>query len=367
MGSAIDIKTNHIEQEEQHCAYAIQLLTSASLPFVLNAAIELQVFEIIAKCGPNSQISAAEIASQMPTKNPEAASMLDRMLRLLACYSVLTCSVIEKDENDDDDCLAGRLYGLAPVGKFFVKNKDGASMGPLCALLQDKLFIQSWFELKDSVLEGGIPFNRAHGTHAFDYPSKHTGFNKLFNNAMLNHTSLIMGSILDSYKGFDELKTLVDVGGGLGINLKLITSKHPTIKGINFDLLHVVEKAPSYPGVDHVGGDMFESVPQGDAIFMKWILHDWSDDHCLKLLKNCYKSIPEDGKVIVVESIYLPKPDSSASAISSSHMDVLMMTQSPGGKERSEKEFIALAKGAGFKGVRLESFVCNFWVMEFYK
>ncbi|GAA0175557.1 methyltransferase [Lithospermum erythrorhizon] len=139
MDSPIDIKTNHVEQEDQHCAYAIQLLTSASLPFVLNATIELQVFEIIAKSGPNAQISAAEIASQMPTKNPEAASMLDRMLRLLACYSVVTCSVSEKDGEDDE-----RLYGLAPTGKFFVKNEDGASMGPLCALLQDKVFIQSW-------------------------------------------------------------------------------------------------------------------------------------------------------------------------------------------------------------------------------
>lgn len=46
---------------------------------------------------------------------------------------------------------------------------------------------------------------------------------------------------------------------------------------------------------------MFESVPKGDAIFMKWILHNWSDDLCIKLLKNCYDAIPSDGKVIVVE------------------------------------------------------------------
>nr|DAD41948.1 TPA_asm: hypothetical protein HUJ06_016271 [Nelumbo nucifera] len=46
------------------------------------------------------------------------------------------------------------------------------------------------------------------------------------------------------------------------------TASYPQIKGINFDLLHVIEAAPSYPGVKHVGGDMFEYVPKGEAIFM---------------------------------------------------------------------------------------------------
>ncbi|CAI9764913.1 unnamed protein product [Fraxinus pennsylvanica] len=112
---------------------------------------------------------------------------------------------------------------------------------------------------------------------------------------------------------------------------------------------------------------MFESVPVGDAIFMKWILHDWSDDHCLKLLKNCYKALPEDGKVIVVDAILPMKTDASSSVISTSQCDLIMMTQDPGGKERSEVEFLALAKGAGFTGIKLYCFVCNFWVMEFHK
>ncbi|KAK4849017.1 hypothetical protein QYF36_019884 [Acer negundo] len=81
--------------------------------------------------------------------------------------------------------------------------------------------------------------------------------------------------------GFENVKQLVDVGGGLGVTLKAVTAKYPHIKGINFDLPHVIQRAPNYPGVEHVGGDMFESVPKGDAIFMKWILHDWSDEHCL--------------------------------------------------------------------------------------
>lgn len=104
-------------------------------------------------------------------------------------------------------------------------------------------------QLKDAIQEGGIPFNRVHGTHAFEYPSLDLRFNQVFNTAMINHTTLVMKKVVECYRGFEDIKRLVDVGGGLGININLITSKYPHIQGINFDLPHVIENAPSYPGM----------------------------------------------------------------------------------------------------------------------
>ncbi|PNX91319.1 caffeic acid 3-O-methyltransferase, partial [Trifolium pratense] len=123
--------------------------------------------------------------------------------------------------------------------------------------------------MKGAILEGGIPFNRVYGMHAFEYSVVDPRFNDVFNNAMINNTTIIMKRILEIYEGFEHINRLVDVGGGLGINIKLITSKYPHIHGVNFDLPHVIEHAPPYAGVTHVGGDMFESVPDGDVIFMK--------------------------------------------------------------------------------------------------
>ena len=345
------------EEKEESFAYAIQLVTGVVLPMTLQAAIQLGVFNIIAKAGPDAKLSASDIAAQMPTRNKDATMMLDRMLWLLATHSVVDCSVVGLD----------RLYSLTPVSGYFVSDQDGISLGPLMALLQDKVFLDSWYQLKDAVLEGGIPFDRVHGMHAFEYPGLDPRFNLVFNKAMYNHTTIVIKNILQVYKGFENVKQLVDVGGGLGVTLKAVTAKYPHIKGINFDLPHVIEHAPQYPGVEHVVGDMFESVPKGDAIFMKWILHDWSDEHCLKLLKNCHKSIPSDGKVIVVEAILPVSPETNAATKATSQTDVLMMTQNPGGKERTQHEFMALATGAGFSGIRLECFACNYCVMEFYK
>ncbi|KAL5572221.1 hypothetical protein UlMin_021818 [Ulmus minor] len=363
MASSLELYDGRIQEEEESFSYAMQLALSSVLPMSLQSAIELGVFDIMAKAGEGAKLSPSEIASQMMAKNPDSPMMLDRILRLLATHSLLNCFV----EAGDDHGSFQRLYSLTPVSKFFVTNKDGVSLGPIMELVQDKVYLDSWSQLKDAVLEGGIPFNRVHGTRAFEYPDLDPRYNKVFNTAMYNQTTIVIKKILEAYKGFEHVSRLVDVGGGLGVTLSHITPKYPHIKGVNFDLPHVIQHATSYAGVEHVGGDMFESLPTGDAIFMKWILHDWSDEHCLKLLKNCYKAVPDNGKVIVVEAIFPILPETTASGKSTAEMDMLMMTQSPKGKERSQQEFLNLATAAGFSGIRFQCFVFNFWVMEFYK
>lgn len=81
-----------------------------------------------------------------------------------------------------------------------------------------------------------------------------------------------------------------------------------------------------------------------------------SDEHCVKLLKNCYEALPENGKVILAESILPETPDSSLLTKQVVNADCIMMAFNPGGKERSEKEYESLAKGSGFKGFKV---VCN--------
>ena len=102
-------------------------------------------------------------------------------------------------------------------------------------------------------------------------------------------------------------------------------------------------------------------------LIQQWILHDWSDSHSLKILKNCYEALPENGKVIVVESVLPEAPDSTRATQVVLRVDMIMMALNPGGKERTQKEFEALAKEAGFKGFRKASCVLNQWVMEFCK
>ncbi|CAA7048916.1 unnamed protein product [Microthlaspi erraticum] len=350
--------------DEEANLFAMQLAGATVLPMVLTSALELDLLEIISKnvALSGGQLSATEIASHLPTKNPAAPVMVDRILRLLAAYSILTCSVRKLPDGSVE-----RLYGLGPVCKYLTRNEDGVSLAALCHLNRDRVFMESWYHLKDAVLEGGIPFNKAFGMDAFEYQGADPRFNKVFNNGMSNHTTIVMTKILETYKGFEGLNSLVDVGGGIGVTLRMIVSKHPHIKGILYDLSHVIEEAVSYPGIEHVGGDMFVNVPKADAIFMKWICHDWSDQHCLKFLTNCYEALPDNGKVIVAESILPVVPDSSLLTKEVVHMDCLMLAHNPGGKERTEKEFEALAKDSGFQGFQVVCRAYGTHIMEFLK
>lgn len=74
-------------------------------------------------------------------------------------------------------------------------------------------------------------------------------YGEIFKNAMKEFNPILMKEILENYMGFEDLNTLVDVGGADGTILNMIVSKYPNIKGINYDLASVIEKSPSYPGM----------------------------------------------------------------------------------------------------------------------
>nr|XP_043636444.1 caffeic acid 3-O-methyltransferase-like [Erigeron canadensis] len=355
----------NLSDEEKGLLRVNQINGGIALPMVIKTAIELDLFEIMAKT-PGGQFSCHDLASSLPRQNQKTPMLIERILRFLASESILTSTYV-KDEHGE----CKMLYGMTAVSNNYVRNPDGTSHASSLLLIYDKVLVDCWYHLKDAVIEGCIPFDKAHGMNAFEYPAKDNRFNEVFNKCMYDNTRIVMKMILEKYKGFEGVKDLVDVGGGLGANLELIVSKYPEIKGINFDLPHVIKDAPPYPGVEHVGGDMFKSVPKGDVIFMKWILHDWGDNYCIELLKNCWAALPECGKVVVVEAV-LPDPESDTSytdevsktAIGS---DMVMLIANPGGKERTTKEYNALAKQAGFGSMKIVCRVSAFWIMEFYK
>ncbi|KAM0949491.1 putative caffeate O-methyltransferase [Dioscorea sansibarensis] len=221
--------------------------------------------------------------------------------------------------------------------------------------------------MKHAVLDGSVPFVKAHGMTIYEHEDKDPHFSELFNEAMFSQTTMFMKGMLENYKGFESINVLCDVGGGLGSILSIILSKHPHIKAINFDLPHVVSKAKPIRGVEFVGGDMFESVPNGDAILMKEKLHNWSDTYCIEVLKNCWKALSNNGRIIVVEHV-IPTTSQNANKLKSvCLLDVVMLACSIGGKERSEKEYLFLAKASGFSGLKVMCDIYGFSVMEFYK
>ncbi|KAL1214583.1 Indole glucosinolate O-methyltransferase 1 [Cardamine amara subsp. amara] len=357
-------------EEKMVSLHAESIVNYVAFPMVLKAALELGVIDTIAAAGNDTWLSPYEIALSLPAKptNPEAPVLLDRMLRLLVSHSILKCRMVEIRENGQTGQIE-RVYAAEPVCKFFLKDSDGSgSLVSLFMLLQSQVFFKTWTNLKDVILEGKDAFSSAHGMRLFEYIGSDEPFAEVFDRAMSEPSTLIMKKVLEVYRGFEDVNTLVDVGGGTGTVLGLVTSKYPHIKGVNFDLAPVLTHAPFYPGVEHVSGDMFIEVPKGAAVLMKWILHDWTDEHCIKILKNCWKSLPEKGKVIIVDMI---TPTEAKSGDFSSNivfgMDLLMLTQCSGGKERSLSQLEDLAFGSGFVRCEIICLAYSYSVIEFHK
>ena len=94
-----------------------------------------------------------------------------------------------------------------------------------------------------------------------------------------------------------------------------------------------------------VGGSFFESLPAGsDLYLLKFILHDWSDDECVRILRNCREALAPGGRVLIVEHLL-----SEASGPDFARfMDVNMMVFTSG-QERTQGEFAALLDAADLR------------------
>ncbi|KAG6707388.1 hypothetical protein I3843_06G028200 [Carya illinoinensis] len=357
-----------IDEEDAGVEYAGTLASSFIFPMVFNACIELDVLEIINKAGPGAQLSPHAIAAQLPIRNnsPDHAPavLLDRMLYLLASHNILNCSV---ETLEDAGGGVQRSYGLTSAGRCFVRSEECGSMAPLSLFARHQTIMDMRFHLKDVVLEGGFAFEKAHGMSMYKYNNKDPAFGEAFNFAMSRYSILVVKQILKKYMGFEGLSTFVDVGGGIGGTLNLIISKYPSIKGFNFDMPEVLRNAPSFNGIEHVGGDMFKEVPKGDAILLKLVLHNWDNEQCLKILKNCYKALPETGKVIIIEPVLPVAPESTNFCKMATQIENIVFNQLGTGKERTEPEFRALAIAAGFSDFRVACCVCAHSVMELHK
>ncbi|KAI9116736.1 hypothetical protein K1719_012394 [Acacia pycnantha] len=342
---------------------AFRLRSTQIFSAALNAATELNLFDIIVEEG-GRHVSASEVASRLPSscQHRELPSRIDRLLRLLASHSLLSCRVREKKEEEKEDGSTERLYAISSIGRHFVSGSLGFE-----PIYSHPAIMQLWLSFKDAIIdEDSDLFKKIHGMHMYQYAKTDPSWNNTFNKAMTNFSEVTISRILEVYEGFEGISTLVDVGGGPGQNLKMIVSKYPSIKGVNFDLPQVIQNAPSFPGIEHVGGDMFESVPKGDAMLLKAVCHNWSDENCIKVLKKCHESLPEKGKVIVVEFIMAEANWATEEAKYVSILDNLMFLQ--GGRERTEKEFESLCKISGFSSFKV---ACRAFsalgVMEFCK
>ena len=215
---------------------------------------------------------------------------LYRLLRALAAVGVF-------EEQDD------KKFALTPLSQHLLVAAPESIAG-WATLIGQEYFWQTWGHLEQGIKTGENVFPQLHGTSVWEYRSTKPELNDTFNRAMTSNSSGVAREVVASYD-FSPFRLIVDVGGNRGLLLAAILRANPNARGINFDQPHVVSAADlKAAGVadrcELVSGDFFDSVPRGgDAYVMKSIIHDWSDQDSIAILRTVRKAMRPDARLLL--------------------------------------------------------------------
>ncbi|XP_021898419.1 trans-resveratrol di-O-methyltransferase-like [Carica papaya] len=326
----------------------------------LKCAVELGIPDIIHN--HVIPITDQQLIAALPI-NPSKADGIHRLMRIL-----INSGFFKKEKISPNELEEG--YVLTTSSQLLLKSNPFSIVPFLFAMLDPVLMnpwphLSAWFQNDDPT-----PFFTAHGITLWDYTTREPRFNYLFNEAMACDSHLVTTTIINNYKNvFDGLKKLVDVGGGTGNFVKDLAHQFPNLEFTVFDLPHVVDGFQSTHNLKYVGGDMFEAIPPTDGIILKWILHDWNDEDCKKILKRCKESITKSdeggGKVIIID-IVMDKQKEDTEFIQTQLLFDMVMMADVTGKERTEKEWAKLFFVVGFSHYKIIPILGTRSIIELY-
>ncbi|KAJ0797018.1 putative O-methyltransferase domain, plant methyltransferase dimerization [Helianthus annuus] len=320
----------------------------------LGCALELGIPDIIHNHG--KPITIQELVSKLNLPINKTLH-LHRLMRLLIHSNFF--SITKLPDQEDENAKEG--YVLTPSSKLLLKNTNENSQSvpnllPFANLILDPVFVTPWqFLGKWFYGNESTVFESAHGIPMWEFANMNPRFNGIFNDAMASDSRMMSLVVKDCQEIFEGVESLVDVGGGTGLNAKILLEAFPHMTCIVFDLPHVVAEMIDTRNLKYVGGDMFSSIPSADAIFFKNVLHNWSDDNVLKILKRCREAIRfagDKGKVILIDMVVDEKHDRREITETKMVFDVLMMVLVTG-RERTEVEWEKLFLEAGFSRYKI--------------
>lgn len=310
-------------------AQLIQMCAGSWVAAALHGAAKLGLADQLSG-GPRT---AKELAASTGTHAPS----LHRFLRTIANLGIVT--QVDADR-----------FALTPLGEALKTGAPGAARSTILAFCGPS-FWRTWEELGYSLETGKPAFDRVWGMPVFDFLATRPEEAGHFSEAMVGFHGSEPPTVAEAYD-FSGVKTVVDVGGATGNMLAALLTRHTALRGVLFDMPHVVGGAPALlkqHGVESrvtiETGSFFEGVPAGgDAYLLSHIIHDWSEAQCLTILENCRRAMGPKGRLLIIETV-LPEGDTPHQG----KLQDLVMLVVPGGQERTEREYATLLAKAGFR------------------
>lgn len=293
------------------------------------AAVQLGLFERLADGAQTVGALADELAVDR--------NALARLVRALTAIGLVSTK---------GDCAA-----LAAGGRLLLKSGFASGIRAWTLLIGGE-YLRSWGNLAESVRTGGSVFETVFACSPWQHRKNNPALNEAFNHVTSAEQVRTISALIRGYD-FSGRKCVADIGGGHGNLLGGVLAKYPTLQGIAFDLPHVVDgarpallKAGVMDRCRIVGGSFLDAIPVGaDVHVLKHVLHNWDDQHCIRILTNLRSAIADGGSLLILEDV-IPA-DNLASGLSVVMLDIHMLVVH-GGRERTLAEYEKLLAAAGF-------------------
>lgn len=264
----------------------------------------------------------------------------DTLYRLLRGW--ISVGLVTEGDNGD--------FGATPLAQLLVSDRPDSLRD--YALLAGEEWYPAWGGLSQLIEAHVTPFEQVFGCDYYTHFSRKPDAGARFNRFMEMRTVQTVQALLESYD-FSQARVLVDIGGGNGTLLHAVLEAYPQLQGILFDQPAAVEAARQRAELaqfgsrcQSVGGDFFQDLPPvGDHYMLSQVLHNWDDDACGQLLRNCRQSLSLQGTLLLLEQIIPPKIQVNQPGVEADLMMMVLLN----GRERTAAEYERLLQTAGFQ------------------
>jgi hypothetical protein len=253
----------------------------------LLSAVEIGVFTELAK----EPLDLETLSKRLMLHPRSARDFLDALVAL---------GMLQRD---------GDRYSNTTETDLFLDRAKPSYVGGLLEMANARLY-PFWGSLTEA-LRTGKPQNEAKtGGNFFTALYADPARLKDFVEAMASATLGAAMAIANKFP-WDRYETFVDVGTAQGALPVQVALAHEHLSGGGFDLPPIGPFFEEYVDSHGLGdrlrfypGNFFEDpLPAADVLVMGLILHDWDLEEKKMLLAKAYEALPEDGALIVYESI----------------------------------------------------------------
>lgn len=316
-----------------------------SVSYLLAAIVDLGV--------PDELASGPRTAEELATALQCNADALHRALRMGAVHNLVRLD------------RQGRFHATR-LTKALTSDAPYAS-DQWCTFMASKAHQNAWGDLAETLRDGKSAFRRQNGMSFFDWFDEHPGEGRAFAAGLSGLTLSEASAIVSSY-GFPRSGVVCDIAGGVGVVLAEVLRRRPEVRGILVEAPLVLTEAAAYLNslgladrVDLRQGDLFGDLQvAADVYLLKWILHDWDNAACVRLLGNVADAMPSGAKLVVIEGIQ----ERSRAHSRFSPIDLQMLVVTEGGRERSVAEIQSLMRQAGLRPLKVQRTPADLALLE---